>query len=66
MLKLSDQEKQEIIRFLEADKDLPEKYRFLLGLTSAARECPPGRRKIAVKVVDIFGNDTMAIVEVRV
>ena len=30
MLKLSDQEKQEIIRFLEADKELPEKYRFLL------------------------------------
>jgi len=30
MLKLSDQEKQEIIRYLESDKDLPEKYRFLL------------------------------------
>ncbi len=26
----------------------------------------PGRRKIAVKVVDIFGNDTMTIVEVTV
>ena len=25
-----------------------------------------GRRKIAVKVVDIFRNDTMTIVEVRV
>ncbi len=36
-----------------------------LELISAARECPPGRRKIAVKVVDIFGNDTMTIVEVR-
>ena len=30
MLKLSEQEKQEIVRFLEADKELPEKYRFLL------------------------------------
>ena len=30
MLKLSDQEKQEVIRYLEADKPLPEKYRFLL------------------------------------
>ncbi|RKX24876.1 MAG: site-specific DNA-methyltransferase, partial [Candidatus Zixiibacteriota bacterium] len=30
MLKLSDQEKQEIIRHLESDKELPEKYRFLL------------------------------------
>ncbi len=35
-----------------------------LELTSVARECPPGRRKLAVKVVDIFGNDTMTIVEV--
>ena len=26
----------------------------------------PGRRKIAVKVVDIFGNDTMTIVDVSV
>jgi DNA modification methylase len=37
-----------------------------LELKSVARECPPGRRKIAVKVVDIFGNDTMTIVEVTV
>lgn len=37
-----------------------------LELTSVAQECRPGRRKIAVKVVDIFGNDTMTIVEVNV
>ncbi len=37
-----------------------------LELTSGAHECAPGRRKIAVKVVDIFGNDTMTIVEVMV
>jgi len=37
-----------------------------LELTSVYRECPPGRRKLAVKVVDIFGNDTMTIVEVTV
>ncbi|MGH8547816.1 MAG: site-specific DNA-methyltransferase [Methylococcales bacterium] len=37
-----------------------------LELVSVAHECPPGRRKIAVKVVDIFGNDTMTILEVRV
>ena len=37
-----------------------------LELTSVARECSPGRRKLAVKVVDIFGNDTMTIVEVTV
>jgi len=37
-----------------------------LELTSIARACAPGRRKLAVKVVDIFGNDTMTIVEVNV
>ena len=37
-----------------------------LELTSVAHECPPGPRKLAVKVVDIFGNDTMTIVEVTV
>ena len=30
MPRLTEQEQQEIIRFLEADKPLPEKYRFLL------------------------------------
>jgi adenine-specific DNA-methyltransferase len=35
-----------------------------LELKSVAKECVPGRRKIAIKVVDIFGNDTMTIVEV--
>jgi adenine-specific DNA-methyltransferase len=37
-----------------------------LELTSVFHECPPGRRKLAIKVVDIFGNDTMTIVEVSV
>jgi len=37
-----------------------------LELTSVAHECTPGHRKLAVKVVDIFGNDTMTIVEVSV
>jgi hypothetical protein len=37
-----------------------------LELTSVFHECPPGRRKLAVKVVDIFRNDTMTIVEVKV
>jgi DNA modification methylase len=37
-----------------------------LELKSVFQECKPSRRKIAVKVVDIFGNDTMTIVEVRV
>ncbi|MGD9855460.1 MAG: site-specific DNA-methyltransferase, partial [Planctomycetaceae bacterium] len=37
-----------------------------LELTSVFHECQPGRRKLAVKVVDIFGNDTMTIVDVSV
>ena len=37
-----------------------------LELTSVEYQCEPGRRKLAVKVVDIFGNDTMTIVEVTV
>lgn len=38
----------------------------VLELTSASRECPPGRRKIAMKVVDIFGNDTTKVIEVNI
>lgn len=37
-----------------------------LELTSVFHECEPGRRKIAVKVVDIFGNDTMKIIDVTI
>jgi hypothetical protein len=37
-----------------------------LELMSVFHECTPGRRKLAVKVVDIFGNDTMTIVEVEI
>lgn len=37
-----------------------------LELISAYHECIPGRRKVAVKVVDIFGNDTMKVIEVTI
>jgi len=37
-----------------------------LELKSVSQECTPGLRKLAVKVVDIFGTDTMTIVEVTV
>ena len=50
--------------------DLPQfwmaRYPTTLELTSIFHECEPGRRKLAVKVVDMFGNDTMTIVEVNV
>jgi DNA modification methylase len=37
-----------------------------LELKSIYQEATPGRRKVAVKVVDIFGNDTMTIIEITV
>ncbi len=37
-----------------------------LELKTPFHECKPGRYKVAVKVVDIFGNDTMKIVAVTV
>lgn len=37
-----------------------------LELKTPFHECTSGRRKIAVKVVDIFGNDTMKIIEVTI
>ena len=46
------------LRWFPADEALRE--------TSAEKLMPPSRRKLAVKVVDIFGNDTMTIIEVTV
>lgn len=37
-----------------------------LQLKSVFHEVTPGRRKIAVKVIDIFGNDTMTILDINV
>jgi hypothetical protein len=37
-----------------------------LELTSAPKEVPKGTYKVAVKVVDIFGNDTTKVIEVTV
>ena len=37
-----------------------------IELKSVSHECEKGRRKIAVKVVDIFGNDTMKIIEINI
>jgi len=36
-----------------------------LELKSVFHECAPGQHKVAVKVVDIFGNDTMTIVNIN-
>ncbi len=37
-----------------------------LELKTPFLDCSPGRYKVAVKVVDIFGNDTMKIIDVSV
>ena len=37
-----------------------------LELVSGAAEMPAGKRKVAIKVVDIFGNDTMKVIEINV
>ncbi len=37
-----------------------------IELTSAEKEVSKGRRKIAIKVVDIFGNDTTKVIEVNI
>jgi DNA modification methylase len=37
-----------------------------IELKTPFHDCSPGRYKVAVKVVDIFGNDTMKIIDVSV
>ncbi|OHD62513.1 MAG: hypothetical protein A2096_16370 [Spirochaetes bacterium GWF1_41_5] len=37
-----------------------------IELKSIAHEYEPGKYKIAVKAVDIFGNDTMKIAEITI
>ena len=37
-----------------------------LEFTSVAKEVPKGTYKVAVKVVDIFGNDTTKVIEVKI
>ena len=37
-----------------------------IELKSVFREMPPGRKRIAIKVVDIFGNDTMKVIPITI
>jgi DNA modification methylase len=37
-----------------------------LELTSVFKEMPKGKTKIAVKVIDIFGNDTTKVIEINI
>ena len=45
MAKLTEQEQQKVIRFIEVGRPLPDKYRFLLFLTTSARWNCPGTAK---------------------
>lgn len=47
-------------------QDFRTKKKRDLELTTPPVEVGKGRRKIAIKVVDIFGNDTMKVIEVNV
>ena len=37
-----------------------------IELKSILKELPPGKRKVGIKVVDIFGNDTMKVITVTI
>lgn len=74
--------KKEVVKKIDGDKEIEEwtgNYIFenewqsfrtkkdrSLELTTSLKEMPKGKTKIAVKVVDIFGNDTTKVVEVNV
>ena len=47
-------------------QDFRTKKKRDLILTTPPMEVVPGKRKIAIKVVDIFGNDTMKIIDITV
>ena len=87
MPRLTEQEQQELIRFIKADKPLPEKYRFLLFEDKSEVElvwngktnevCNSVLPFQTIENVDelraekpsednMFGNDTMTLIEVTV
>ena len=47
-------------------KALEQKKNRNLELTSASKEVSKGTYKVAVKVVDIFGNDTTKVIEITI
>jgi DNA modification methylase len=73
--------KKEVVKKIDGDKEKEEwtgNYIFenewqsfrtkkdrTLELTTSLKEIPKGKIKIAVKVVDIFGNDTTKVIEVN-
>ena len=66
---LSDAEKRDLIKLINEGKPLPEEYRFLLFEDKREVELVwNGKTRevcIAIRVIDIFGNDTMTLVPVN-
>jgi site-specific DNA-methyltransferase (adenine-specific)/adenine-specific DNA-methyltransferase len=63
----SDGEKRGLIKLIGKGEPLPEKYRFLLFADKREVELVwngKTREVCTVKVIDIFGNDTMTLVPV--
>ena len=65
-MKLADTEIRDINEYLQAAQPLPDKYRFMLfGDVREVELVWNGKsNEVRNKVVDIFGNDTMKILEV--
>jgi len=76
------QDRKEIVKVMEDDKEkevwtgdyifdnewqeFRTKKKRNLELVSAPKELPKGDYKVAVKVVDIFGNDTTRVIDVKI
>ena len=63
----SDGEKRGLIKLIGKGEPLPDKYRFLLFADKREVELVwngKTREVCTVKVIDIFGNDTMTLVPV--
>jgi hypothetical protein len=74
--------RKEIVKFIENEEEKEEwtgdyifdnewqsfrtKKNRNLELVSAVKEIPKGTHSVAVKVVDIFGNDTTRVIEVKI
>ncbi|MBP7654099.1 hypothetical protein KA977_11795 [Candidatus Dependentiae bacterium] len=63
---LIDSKKREIVKCLENNKPLPEKYTFLLFDDKREIELVWNGKNNEVCNVDVFGNDTMKIIDIKV
>jgi hypothetical protein len=75
-MNLSDADKQSIKDDIDRGEPLPAKYKLVLSsLKNGPLRCETeaaggdekkGRYKIAIKAIDIFGDDTTKVVEIKV